>query len=105
MPRGAETITIQHFGPPDDFGDRPLDGDPVVVGGCSIWPRTSTENADKGVVVISGLNVFVPPGNEIRPTDQITARGETYDVEGEPGLYVRGTRAVGSIVVLKRVGS
>lgn len=105
MPQGRESITIQHYGPPDDFGGRQPEGDPVQVGGCHIWPRTSTENADRGVVVISGLNVFVPPGVDVRPTDRITARDKEYDVEGEPGDYRRSGRAIGLLVVLKKVGS
>lgn len=111
--RGREVVELIRLGPPDRFGQR-LDMPPLEIVGCVIWPRTSSEGAGRGaaedisargVLTIAGLNIFMPPGNEVLASDRIRARGEVYEVEGETGDY-RNTsgREIGLIVTLRKVG-
>ncbi len=82
-------------------------GDPIGVDGapCTVqavvWPRTSTEDSDRGVIIIQGLNMKLPAGDPIAAVDVVTARGEDWDVDGVPGVYLN--KAV--LVVLKKVGT
>lgn len=103
--RGAETVELIRLGEPDRWGERPEQA-PVAIPGCVLWPRTSTEDDARGVVVIAGLNCFLPPGSpQVSAVDRIRARGGDWEVEGEPGDY-RNTsgRAVGVLVTLQKVG-
>lgn len=82
-------------------------GDPIGTDGLPrteqavVWPRTSTEDADRGVIIIAGLNMKLPAGDPITALDVVTARGEDWDVDGVPGVYLG--KAV--LVVLKKVGT
>lgn len=96
--RGSETVTILRRGPSvyPTMGDK---ADPTIcfkVSGCSLWPNTVTEKVssqtnvekiDGQFTVLWGLTVFMPPGTDIRPTDQVVARGETYQVNGKPSIW------------------
>lgn len=104
--RGSETIQIVPSGGHDSDGDPIPGGDPVVVKGCIIWPRYSTEDDSRGEIIIDGLNLYIPPG---KPTpgvlDEVIARGGTYAVDGVPGEFVSpGGRDKGAMVALKKVG-
>jgi hypothetical protein len=58
----------------------------TTVTGCAVAPRTSPESGgpDNPVAII-GLLVYAPSGTDIRATDRIEARGETWEVDGIPG--------------------
>lgn len=111
--RGAETIELVRLGTPDRYGERP-ELPPVVVDECIIWPHTATpdvgEDNLRGVFVIAGINVWIPAaslpaGMRVLATDRFRARGEYYEVDGEPGEYKNaGGRDVGVMVVCKKVG-
>jgi hypothetical protein len=101
--RGTESVEISAWQSKDWEGNDVF-SDPVSVPDCHIWPRTSTEDASAGQVIIGGLNVFIPPPTVIDARDRISARGKTYEVAGDPGEYVLG-RARGTMVVLKRAGA
>ena len=105
--RGAESIEIQ-----DRSDEVNRFGDPVglsairLVRGCVIIPRRSGSepNDPTSTTVISGLQVFAPPGTVVKATSRVRARGYWYEVDGEVGDYrdTRGTaRAVE--ILLKRV--
>lgn len=73
----------------------------VTVEGCKVWPRTSSEDAARGSIVIDGLNVWIPSTQiEITAQHKVKARGETYNVEGVPGYYA----GKGILVALEKVG-
>ncbi len=99
----ADTEPVQIFTP----AKTDQNGDPIGSDGAPrteqavVWPRTSTENADRGVVIIQGLNMKLPAGDPITAVDVVTARGEDWDVDGVPGVYIN--KAV--LVVLKKVGT
>ncbi len=87
--RGVERITIfRQFGSNDRWGDPVSMEPPRVVKGCVIVPRgVGGEDNQNATTVISGLQVFCPPGTDVRATDQIEARGYRYEVDGEPADY------------------
>jgi len=85
---GEHTITVVR--PPT----RGPDGDPVPgsgtstdIEGCSVQPRTSTEDTAARNTVITGEVVYVPAGADIRPTDTIRFRDVAYAVDGDPGYW------------------
>ena len=105
--RGRETIQIlPSAGSTSDNEPLPA-GDPVPVKNCIIWPRRSSEDNDRGSVIIEGFNVYLPPGSRVpKAVDKIVARGKTWEVEGVPGQFVSPSgRDKGTLVVLKRVGA
>lgn len=105
--RGNETVHVVRPGEVDWQGD-PV-GDPAEfdIPNCQLWPRTSTEDASEGRVIIDGWNLYVPPrsANTVYATDVVTVRGEDFNVEGVPGKYDLKGKDKGMIVVLKRVGA
>lgn len=87
--RGTEIIVVHRpsterdrFGQAAGFlPDRP-------VRGCVIVPRTSSEDASQRTdQTIIGVTVYAPGGTDIVATDQITARGVRWQVDGMPGDY------------------
>ncbi|MFF4547261.1 hypothetical protein ACFY1J_24045 [Streptomyces sp. NPDC001406] len=82
---GRHTATILRGRGTDGFGD-PLAGDPdeFEVTGTSMQPASSIETLDGGDQVVSLWDWFVPPGTDVRATDQVRWRGAVYDVDGDP---------------------
>lgn len=74
----------------DRYG-KPVYGWPgpgVEVAGCAVAPRSSEEPTEVGrQAVITGLQVYLPPGTEIAPSDRLVVRGETFEVEGDAGEW------------------
>lgn len=88
LPYG-ETVTRIRATPGgyDQYGD-PLPGttSELEIPGCALAPRYSHEQTEPGRrAVIEGLTLFTPPGADILPGDNVTARGIRYLVDGEPG--------------------
>lgn len=70
-----------------------------------MWPRGSSETIDASNTVIVGLELLVPPGTDLVPTDKVRVRGDVYDVDGDVGEWtspLTGTSA-GLQVALKKV--
>jgi hypothetical protein len=84
---GRHTATVLRPVGQDEHGD-PLIGDPTetVVAGTSMQPadRGGGELQDHRTTVIEELSWWVPPGTDVRPTDQVRYRGHVYDVHGRP---------------------
>ena len=85
-----EAIWVVPSGGQNEYGDNLPSGDPRYIPGAIVLPRKSSENADRGVVIISGYEIFLkpPPLLPISATDAILVRGEEQQVDGKPGLYV-----------------
>lgn len=61
----------------------------TTVESLGVAPRGSQEPAEVGrQQVITGLTVYLPRGVQVTAYDRVIARGETWEVEGEPGLWV-----------------
>ncbi len=54
------------------------------VTGTSAQPAASEEATGGRDTVLREWDWFVPPGTDIRATDQVRFRGELYDVDGDP---------------------
>jgi hypothetical protein len=54
---------------------------------CIVWPRSSTEDANRGRVGIDGYHIWAPDPQVVTPeaTDVVEVRGETHNIEGRPG--------------------
>lgn len=86
--RGSETIVVHRSTGQNRFGESSGTDPDVFVRSCIILPRESTREIDgRQSTVISGLVVYAPPGSDIRATDEVTARGVRWRVDGEPGDY------------------
>lgn len=86
---GTETI-IRHRKSHDlDRWGEPVTPEPdLPITRCIVVPRgIGGENNQNASTVISGLQVFLPPGTDIRASDRITVRGKEYAVDGEPADY------------------
>lgn len=92
----------------DRYG-KPIYGWPgpgVEVAGCAVAPRTSEEPVQVGrQAVITGLQVYFPPGVEIGPHDRLLIRDELFYVEGDAGEWLNPYSAVwrGVEVAVSRV--
>ncbi len=83
----AETVTIVRQ-TVDAYGDHTA-GASHYQAGCAVWPTTGKETIVGGMdVVVFGFTVLMPADADILPTDQVILRGITYDVDGEPALYM-----------------
>lgn len=58
----------------------------------AVWPADGNgtggnEFQDGRDTVTIGLVVSLPDGADIQPTDRVIARGQTWEVQGQPGEY------------------
>lgn len=64
----------------------------TTLGGCSVQPATSSLDTDGRVLGIEdGLTVYVPNGSDVQAGDRIEYDGETYEIYGEPRVWVSAT--------------
>lgn len=87
--RGTETIVVHRptvvFG---RTGEVTTWAAPRAVKGCIIVPRTAGDELnDRQNTTIIGIVVYAPPGTDVKATDEVTARGVRWRVDGEPGDY------------------
>lgn len=91
MWRGGQTITVIRGGAPtiNDFGeDVPGPPSEIRIDNCVVYPRTTEEQTQGRDLVITGLNVLMPPdAPEVYPTDQVDYRGVVYDVDGDVAAW------------------
>jgi hypothetical protein len=89
----TESITRVRAGSTTDRFDNTVpdwsDPDELDIEGCAVAPRDAEEDRTNGrQAVIVGFNIYAPPGADIRPTDRVVARGETHEIDGDPGVWV-----------------
>lgn len=103
----GESVTRLRPAGIDAYGD-PVAGAPgeLDIAGCALAPRSSSDATDQGRQgVIAGMTLYAPAGADIEATDQIVARGSTWEIEGEVGDWhnpLTGSQP-GLEVALKRV--
>lgn len=62
--------------------------DPVIIGGCSVQPASTSLSEDGRILGITdGWTVYVPPGSDIRAGDRIEFDGNLYEINGEPRTW------------------
>ena len=106
--RGTETVEVRRRPTKDPMGD-PVPGEKVGdLTACIIWPRSSSEQAERGTVSIEGFNVWAPAPYAVTPkaTDVVVVRGEEHEVEGVPGDWrTKRGRQQGLLFQTKRYGT
>lgn len=103
--KGSEVVTVSALGTRDRVGDLTPGAAKFTRQDAVIWPRTSTEDASRGEVVIDGLNIFLPgemPA-EVLASDIVEARGKKWAIDGVPGDYRKKGRKLGLLIVVKRL--
>lgn len=61
---------------------------PVVVGGCSVQPASSSLSLDGRVLGISDAwTAYLPEGTDVKAGDRILFDGNTYEISGEPRVW------------------
>lgn len=108
MPKkGKETVVVRRQATKDRYGNR-VPG--AVVGElkrCLVYPRASTENAERGTVAIDGQNVWapVPIRIEVLATDEVEVRGELQSIEGKPGDWHKNGKRLGLLFQTMKYGA
>lgn len=60
----------------------------TVVTDCGVAPRLTPESpANDRTLIIEGYTVFMPYGTDVLATDRVVVRGDTYDVDGDVGVW------------------
>lgn len=78
------TTTDRYGATVDDWTDTSN----LAITGCAVAPRDAEEDRGNGrQAVIIGFNVYAPAGADVLPTDRLIVRGDTYSVDGEPGVW------------------
>lgn len=81
------------------------DWDPAVVkelkiSGCSVQPASSSLSQDGRILGITdGMTAYVPNGSDVQAGDHIVFDGLTYEIEGEPRVWVSATGAKDHILL------
>jgi hypothetical protein len=105
--QGTETVTVRAKPSRNGDGDPTPGANRGTDNNAVIWPRTTDETSDRGTRIIDGLNIFIPAPVpfDILATDEIVARGKTWQVDGAAGDYRKKNGIkVGFIVAVTRAG-
>lgn len=63
-----------------------------TISGCSVQPAQTTLNEDGRVLGITdGLTAYLPNGADVQAGDRIVYDSETYEITGEPRVWVSPT--------------
>lgn len=84
-----QTVTHipRHYGEDERGNDAWIEDTPVEVADCSVQPLDSAEYLTSASDrIVSRWQFFGPPGMGLKATDLIRVDGETYQVDGKPGL-------------------
>lgn len=88
----GETVTIlRGQATIDRYGNTTVDWTTPTrtdIDGVAVAPRTSGEEHAGRTAVIVGLTLYLPAGADMRATDRVVARGSTYEVVGDPAVWV-----------------
>jgi hypothetical protein len=55
----------------------------------AVVPRSSSEEQQRGQIIISGFMVSVPASTVVNDNDEVEIRGKVYSIEGVVGDYGR----------------
>lgn len=81
------------------------DWDPAVVnelkiGGCSVQPASTSLSQDGRILgIMDGMTAYLPNGSDVKAGDRILYDGLTYEIEGEPRVWVSATGAKDHILL------
>ena len=61
----------------------------LTITGCSVQPASTGLSQDGRVLGISeGLTAYLPEGSDVKAGDHILYDGNTYEINGEPKVWV-----------------
>lgn len=85
----GETVTVQTGTATTDRNGNSVvswaDPTETSIDGVALAPiQAGEDNANSRQGVVIGWTAYIPPGNSIEPTARIVARGNTYEIDGEP---------------------
>jgi len=88
-----QTITIIKPGTKDERGSIVPDWEhptkETTVTGCSVQPASTSLSLDGRVLGMSdGWTAYLPEGTDVRAGDHIVFEGNTYEIQGEPRVWV-----------------
>lgn len=64
----------------------------TTVSGCSVQPAATTLSEDGRVLGITdGMTAYLPNGTDVQAGDHIVYDGDTYEITGEPRVWVSPT--------------
>ena len=68
--------------------------EPVDIAGCSVQPASTSLSEDGRVLgIMDGLTAYIPNGSDVKAGDHIIYDGNTYEIAGEPRVWVSATGA------------
>ncbi|MDQ3275339.1 MAG: hypothetical protein M3Q39_10015 [Actinomycetota bacterium] len=95
--RGTETVLFIRPGQANRLGEPGAEVIVATLEECIIYPRSSSEQGDRGIHTIRGLHIAAPQDavvfasglagadQELRGSDEIEARGQRWVVDGAVG--------------------
>lgn len=70
------------------------------IAGCSVQPASTSLSQDGRVLgIMDGLTAYVPNGADVKAGDHIVVDSLTYEIEGEPRVWVSPTGAKDHILL------
>lgn len=64
------------------------DATSTVLTGVSVQPMTATEATTDREYTATRMTLYAPPDADLRATDRVVWRGDTYEVDGPPMTWV-----------------
>ena len=78
----------------------PANVDTKKISGCSVQPASTSLSQDGRILGITdGLTAYIPNGSDVAAGDHIVYDGLTYEIEGEPLVWVSATGAKDHILL------
>lgn len=85
----GETVIIRTPPKRDNFGNIiPGSATQVSVPDCLVAPGASAEADEHSVQIAANADVYMPEGYRVTGRDQLIIRGDTYEVEGYPQVWL-----------------
>ncbi len=97
------TVTRRAVGGQDEYGNDTFTETTFTVPRCEVQPAKSTEDTSGRQHVVAWLNVWAPPTPRVLVGDQVTYDDLPYEVDGEVGRWVDGSRLDHQEFALRRV--
>ena len=101
MREGSETVHVVRKPKVDRLKPTLVSADEFDIEQVHLIPAASNE-AQGGWVQLDGFTLVKKGFVDLRADDQVVARGETYQVIGRPGKFVKRGNVVAVIATLRR---
>lgn len=101
----TETVDVLRPATVKEWGQEVVDWADLTehtVEGCAIYGLSGIETVDGADVASGLLQVFMPVGADVKPTDRIRVRGHQWDIVGAPILQKSPLGTVSHVAVTIR---